>query len=243
MTKTAFAIRHVAFEDLGRFAPVLQEAGYACRYVEAGIDDLRQPELEKADLLVVLGGPIGADQDHLYRFLGDELTLIEKRLMAQKPVIGVCLGAQLMARALGSRIYPAAAKEIGYAPLTPTPAGQSSSLAALEAAQWNVLHWHGDTFDLPEQAVLLASTAITPNQAFSLTSHDQGAYGLALQFHMEAQPNQIERWLIGHCFELMQTGLELEQIRTDARQIGTAVAQAGAQALRNWLAQIGPSPA
>ena len=103
MALTVEAIRHVHFEDLGTLAPALAGAGAAIRYREAGQDDLAAVDPLAADLLVVLGGPIGAGDDALYPFLADELRILEARLAAGRPTLGVCLGAQLMARALGAR--------------------------------------------------------------------------------------------------------------------------------------------
>src|SRR5579883_3294475 len=98
---TVIAVRHVAFEDHGSFAAPLHRRGWTIGYRDATVDDLAAPELALADLLVVLGGPIGAYEDEAYPFLLDELRLIERRLAAGRPVLGICLGAQLMARALG----------------------------------------------------------------------------------------------------------------------------------------------
>src|ERR1700743_576111 len=121
MSKTLLAIRHVAFEDLGGFEAPLAEAGYAIRYADMGVDAIAG--FGAPDLLVVLGGPIGVYEDDLYPWLKDEIALIAARLKAQKPTLGICLGAQLMARALGARVYPGRAKEIGWKPLTLTSAG------------------------------------------------------------------------------------------------------------------------
>ena len=109
----------------------------------------------------MLGGPIGAYEEALYPFLTDELRLIEACLHNNVPVMGICLGAQLLARALGARVYPGSAREIGIAPVTLTDPGRVSCLRHLEAAGHQVLHWHGDTFDLPAGATRLASTAVT----------------------------------------------------------------------------------
>ncbi|EME69085.1 glutamine amidotransferase [Paramagnetospirillum caucaseum] len=194
--KTCVAIRHVAFEDLGSFQAPLEAAGYSIRYHEAGLDDFALLDEAATDLLVVLGGPIGAYEDDSYPFLSPELRLIEARLRAGRPVIGICLGAQLMARALGARVYPnGGVKEIGWSPLDLTAAGRASPLGMLAGIP--VLHWHGDTFDLPDGATLLASTAITRNQAFSW-----GKAALGLQFHVEATGSGLERWFIGHAAEI-----------------------------------------
>jgi GMP synthase (glutamine-hydrolysing) len=226
--KTAAVIRHVAFEDLGILGPVLAARGIEARYYEAGIDDL--DAVGDPDLLVVLGGPIGVYDEPLYPFLSSEIALIGRRLRAGAPMLGICLGAQLIARAAGARVYPGKAKEIGFTPLTLTADGQASCLGALKSADHQVLHWHGDTFDLPAGAKLLASTPITRNQAFSL-----GPNVLALQFHMEAEPKGLERWLIGHTGEIAQTGLDVRQLRADIARRGPAVVEAGAAAFHRWL--------
>ena len=145
--KTALAIRHLHFEDLGTLEPLLREMNYQVQYVDAVLDDLATLDVESPDLLVVLGGPIGAYDDALYPFLAAELQLLRRRLASARPLLGICLGAQLIARALGANVYPLGRKEIGFAPLTLTDAGRASPLAALEGVA--VLHWHGDQFDIP----------------------------------------------------------------------------------------------
>ena len=117
MGKTAVAIRHVHFEDLGAFDDVLCGHGYDVRYCDAGIDDIGEVDPLAPDLIIVLGGPIGAYEELAYPFLGQELALLEGRLTAARPTLGICLGAQLIARALGARVYPAPAKEIGWGEL------------------------------------------------------------------------------------------------------------------------------
>ena len=110
--KTLVAIRHVAFEDLGAFEPVFRDAGYAIRYCDMGLDN--PADIDPASsILVVLGGPIGAYEDDKYPFILGELRLLERRIAAAYPTLGICLGAQLIARALGARVYPGPAKEIG----------------------------------------------------------------------------------------------------------------------------------
>jgi len=228
--KTLLALRHLAFEDLGLLAPLLQAEGWAIRYHDIGVDDLQAIDLAQVDLLVVLGGPIGAEDDDRYPFLGDEVRLIQRRLAARRPLLGICLGAQLMARALGARVAPMQRKEIGFAPLSLTPEGARSPLAGL--GHQPVLHWHGDQFSLPPGVAALAGTALCPHQAFTV-----GAHAMAWQFHLEVDPARIEQWLIGHAAELAQAGIAPAPLRDGARLHGPALAQALQGVVRPWLAQ------
>lgn len=230
--KTALAIRHVPFEDLGILEALLPQAGYACRYAEAGLESFAALDPALPDLLIVLGGPIGANDAGDYPFLADELKLLKRRLDAGLPTLGICLGAQLMARALGARVYPARAKEIGWAPVTLTSEGRRSCLRHL--ADTALLHWHGDTFDLPDGAARLASTAICENQAFSY-----GRNSLALQFHPEVTAERLERWYIGHAVEIAATsGISVGQLRADAARHGAALKERARKCFAEWLAGL-----
>ena len=225
----AVAVRHVAFEDLGSFAAVLTRRSWTISYRDAAVDDLAAPALAAADLLVVLGGPIGAYEEALYPFLADEISVIERRLAAARPVLGIGLGSQLMARALGARVYPGDGKEIGWAPLVLTEAGRRSCLAAL--ADTPVLHWHGDTFDLPRGARHLAATARYPHQAFAYERH-----GLALQCHIETEAAGLERWYIGHSCEIAGVaGLSVPGLRADSVRCAPVLAPRAARCLEVWL--------
>ncbi len=229
------AIRHVAFEHLGTLESVFIERGFQVRYWDAGIHDVAILRASAPDILVVLGGPIGAYEEDVYPFLKDELHIIDNRLKQALPVLGICLGSQLMARALGANVYPGSRKEIGWGPITLTDSGGESCLSGLEDVDGQVLHWHGDTFDLPEGATLLASTDIAPNQAFSW---DLKALGL--QFHLEVLPGEIERWLIGHACEIASTAdINVPQLRADTDRLGPQLAQVARKCLMTWLDELG----
>ena len=229
--KIAAAIRHVGFEDLGSFRGPIERADYEIRYHDIGEHDLSTIDAISIDLLIVLGGPIGVYETGTYPFLVDELAILERRLNADRPTLGVCLGAQLMARALGSRVYPGTAKEIGWSPVTLTQTGHASPLAHLNGA--DVLHWHGDTFDLPEGCDLLASTDVCRNQAFS-----RGANILGLQFHAEARVDRFERWLVGHACELSATGADPRELRAKAGAATVALEERAAELMSEWLGRL-----
>lgn len=228
MNKTAIAIRHLDFENLGTLEPQLAERGYAVRYVEATANDLRTVDAASTDLLVVLGGPIGAFDNAIYPFLEEELAMIRQRLDNQRPLLGICLGAQLIARALGANVVSMGVKEIGFAPLTLSPEGESSPLAKLGNVP--VLHWHGDRFEIPDRAVHLAGTPTCANQAFSV-----GRHVLALQCHLEADPHHIERWLVGHACELAQAGIDPCALRVEAKVLQVGLPLAARAAFGSWL--------
>ncbi len=223
------AIRHVDFEGLGLIAPVLQERGATIEYVEAAAGGVSSVTADGPDLLIVLGGPIGVYQDAAYPFIREELALLEARLRLSLPVLGICLGAQLVARALGAKVYPAAGKEIGWSPLRLTDAGLSSCLEPIGSQP--VLHWHGDTFDLPDEARCLASTELTLNQAF-----DAGPAVLGLQFHIEVTREGLERWFVGHAHEIgASPGVTVDQLREDTRRHAEETGRRGRRILQRWL--------
>ena len=229
--RAALALRHVAFEDVGVWAATLAAAGYDLGYAEVGPRPLPLDRIQACDLLIVLGAPIGVYETEAYPFLIEEIAAIERRLAARRPTLGVCLGAQLMAAALGARVAPGPGKEIGYAPVELLPTAKASPLAAI--ADLSVLHWHGDAFDLPSGAERLAATTLCPNQAFRL-----GDWALALQFHLEADPEAIESWLIGHTVELGKAGIDPRSIRADSRRSGAALAAVGRRVLETWLTEL-----
>jgi GMP synthase (glutamine-hydrolysing) len=230
---SAVAIRHVAFEDLGLFSALLDREGWKVSYCEASTGDLSNPVIESADLLIVLGGPIGAYEDDRYPFLRKELALLERRLATDRPTLGVCLGGQLMARALGARVFPGPTKEIGWGRVELTDEGRASSLGPLAEENAEVLHWHGDTFDLPDNAVRLASTAAYENQAFVF-----GKSNLGLQFHLEVDARRLEEWYVGHAVELAAAQVSIDSLRKKAAAVEERLPSQAERIFKGWLRQL-----
>ncbi|MBN8187466.1 glutamine amidotransferase [Salipiger thiooxidans] len=230
--KSALILRHLAFEDLGSFAPVLRDAGYQLREIEAAVNPL--PDPLEPDLVVVLGGPIGVNDGAAYPCMTAERDWLAMRLADDRPTLGICLGAQLMAAALGARVALLAQKEIGFAPLILTAPGRAGPLVHLSDIR--VLHWHGEGFELPAGAERLAATPASETQGFS-----RGRNILGLQFHPEAgMLPDFERWLIGHSAELTQAWIAPEALRQDAKAHGPALRAAGQAMFRHWLRELEP---
>lgn len=232
MDKTAVAIRHVQFEDLGSFEPALEAFGFRTEYFDVGLKDLRTLDPEQPDLLIVLGGPIGVYQKDIYPFVAEEIGVLEARIAANLPIFGICLGAQLIARALGAEVGPCGTKEIGFSELVLTAEAKSGPMRHLLGIP--VLHWHGDVSAVPKGALKLAETPVCSNQAFSI-----GANIMGVQFHPEVSDRRkFERWLIGHACELAEAGVDVRQLRRHADMYGAELSQAGRKFFSEWLSDL-----
>lgn len=231
--KKALVIRHVAFEDLGSLAIPLHQKNYDINYIDMVPGCLNSLDPIAPDLLIVLGGPIGAYEETDYSFITDEIHLLEQRLTIDLPTIGICLGAQLMARTLGAKVYPGGEKEIGWSPIQLSNAGRHSALSYL-APDYMVLHWHGDTFDLPEGSVRLASSLKYENQAFAWRE-----CGLALQFHPEVTARSLEKWFIGHAHEISKTpNISVDKLRQDTTKYIKNLEVQGTKFWQVWLERL-----
>jgi GMP synthase (glutamine-hydrolysing) len=228
--RSVLAVRHVGFEDLGSLEPVVRARGYDISYTD-GWDPALRSSVLTADLVVILGGPVGVNDHAQYPFLTAELDVIRARIQAGLPTLGICLGAQLIAAAAGSAVTATETKEIGFAPIVLNDAGRRSVLAPL--ADQVVLHWHSDTFDVPRGATHLASTTIFPHQAFCI-----GEQVLALQFHIEVDPERIEAWLVGHAHELSAAAIDPRVIRADALRYASGLVRVARRVLDDWLQRI-----
>jgi GMP synthase (glutamine-hydrolysing) len=185
--KRILVFQHVPHEELGTLDFLLREAGCEIHTVKFWRAGSAPASLEGFAALIVLGGPMGVYEADKHPHLAAETRLIETALNKDLALLGICLGSQLMANALGARVYPSGIKEIGWYDLTPTPDAKNDPLLRHLRAREKVFQWHGDTFDLPTGAVHLAFSPLCPNQAFR---YGRNAY--ALQFHLEVDRKMID---------------------------------------------------
>jgi GMP synthase (glutamine-hydrolysing) len=225
--KIAAVICHARFLDLASFEEVLSQKGYTARYYDAGRDDLSIDD--SPDILITLGGPVGAYERADYPWIDDEMEVLGKHLRTGRPLLAVCLGAQILAQMLGARVFKGTT-EIGWAPIELTAAGRCSVLRHTGEQDTPVLHWHGDTFDLPEGAQRLASTAQCENQAFSIGS------ALAVQFHPEVRARYFERWLICNTGQIAAMAEHsVASLRRQAQQHADSAALIGQEWFSEWV--------
>ena len=182
--------QHVPFEPLGTLDPLLKDAGFRIRYVNFGREPEQRPELDRYEALIVLGGPMNADQINTYPNLLTEVEIIREAVEQGMSVLGICLGAQLLAKALGGSVSRNEVREIGWYDVEMTEAGLSDPVLSTFAPTQEVFQWHEDGITLPPGCELLAGSPASPVQAFRFGDH---AYGF--QFHLEANRPLIERWL------------------------------------------------
>ncbi len=207
-------VRHVPFEHLGLIAPTLESRGIPFEYADLFREPADAPRVEDADGLIFMGGPMSANDDLPY--IRRELSIIRNAASAGKPVLGICLGAQLIAKALGARVYRNPTKEIGWYPVFWTGAAARDSMFAGLSGSDTVFHWHGETFDLPAGAAWLARSEACRHQAFRWGSNIYG-----VQFHLEVTPEMIADWVA----QDLNSG--------DVRELGSLPdAQANAERLR-----------
>jgi GMP synthase-like glutamine amidotransferase len=217
------AFRHVPFEHLGLIADSLRRHAIECEYVDLP-QNPSAPSLDEAGGLIFMGGPMSVNDD--LPFIRLELRLIEEALSRGKPVLGICLGAQLIAKALGSQVYRNPAKEIGWFPVRFTGCAAADPLFSGLSDPELVFHWHGETFDLPPGAELLASSDACRNQAFRV-----GANAYGLQFHLEVTPDMIADWCRqdANCGDMREIQETIDPSRNTAR-----IKELSAQVFGRW---------
>jgi len=188
--KEVLVFQHDPFEDLGFFSEVLEKQRTVYRVLRLFHGEMPAEDWERIGALIILGGPMSVNDEEEYPFLRWEKRIIRAAIDEAVPVVGICLGAQLIAATLGTLVYHGRVKEIGWSPISITPHGQVDSLLGYLPENATVFQWHGDGFELPAGAIRLASSVNYKNQAFRV-----GKNIYALQFHLEVTPRMIARWI------------------------------------------------
>lgn len=227
--KTGLIIRHTPYEGLAGFREPIEAAGYALDRVDVTDPGFSSLDFEAPDLLLMMGGPMGAYEQEAHPWIAHELERLAERIQRGLPTLGVCLGAQMIAAAMGAEVRPGPVKEIGFAPVALNHAGADSPLR--HVAEVPMLHWHGDTFDLPDGVELLASTPAYAHQAFR-----RGPELLALQFHAEmGEDPRFEAWIENGSAFIAEAGTSAERLRDAHGSHGLAAVAAGRAMIAEWL--------
>lgn len=229
------AFRHAYSEGLGSLAEILYELQMGYQYVEAYKENLKDFKALEPDLLIVLGGPLGVYQADVYPFMTQEIRIIEERIKAGKPVLGICLGAQLMAKALGANVYRGdKGLEIGWTKLTLTEEGKSHPVSHWCQTKAPVFQWHQDTFDLPEGAVHLASSETYPHQAYKY-----GKNAMGVQFHPEVTHESLESWFVRMCDLVERKRVDLPELRALTSKHAPEMKAQTRKFFKTWLTEQG----
>ncbi len=226
--------RHMFSGGLGSLGAVLDKEGLAYHYVDCWHEDLSGFDALGPDLLIVMGGAPGVYQADTYPFIKQETEILGRRLAQDLPTLGVCLGAQMMAASQGGAVYPGPkGKEKGWFPLKITEKGKKTPARHLDGALTYMAQWHGDTFDLPAGADLLASSEMYENQVFSWRKN-----GLGLQCHAEATPIIVKAWTVSSASEALTGTIDPAQMRADTeKHCATLMAQTE-KFMSEWLGQV-----
>ena len=232
--KSILVLQHVAHEPLGTLHALLRTAGFRIRYVNYSREPEASVSMMRYDGLIVLGGPMGVYEADRHPHLAREIELVREAMAQEKPVLGICLGAQIIAQALGAQVGPLPVKEIGWYEVALTEAGRSDPMLSQLGPDEPIFQWHGDGFALPEGAIRLATSAACPHQAFRF-----GPNVYALQFHLEVDSGMVDRWLDLPAHQTEVEGTHgsgaRERIREETRsRIGPSMAS-GRRVFGRWL--------
>jgi len=231
--RNIWILQHTPCENLGTFEDVLRGNEIEFTYIETHAGKAVPLEMADKAGLVVMGGPMGVYDQAEYPFLRDELRLIESALKLERPVLGVCLGSQLLASALGADVKKGERKELGWHPVTLSESASEDSLFAGVPKEFWPFHWHGDVFSLPKDAVGLAQSRQTAHQAFR---YGRNAYGIL--FHLEVTEGQISQMLVDFADELREAGGTPGEITEQTPQHLPALQGISAGVFGRWAAEV-----
>lgn len=190
-------LQHVECEDLGTIAAAMSSRGISYKYIRLFNDEPVPKDIDKHSGLIILGGPMNVYEEDKFPYLRDEDVLIKKAINMGRPVLGICLGSQLIAKAIGARVKKGGKKEIGWYKINLTKWGKEDKAFCNLPEELMVFQWHGDTFDIPESGIHLAGSELFLNQAYRIGDN---VYGL--QFHLEVTENIINNWIAEYQVEL-----------------------------------------
>lgn len=228
-----YVLQHIAIETPGTIELALKVHNISVRVIRSFEGESVPAEMGDAAGLVVMGGPMGVYEQEKYPFLRAELQLIEHALAAHKPLLGTCLGSQLIATALGASVVKNKQKEIGWHPVTLTQQAHADALWQAVPSSFMSYHWHGDIFDLPQSAVPLASSELTPYQAFR---YDEAAY--ALLFHLEVTAEIIQDMVTAFAEEWRAAGIDGEAILQKRAQFLPSLQMIGSSVFLAWANRV-----
>jgi GMP synthase (glutamine-hydrolysing) len=233
--------QHVPYEPLGTLDPLLKESGFRLRYVNFGRVPAARPSLDKYEALIVLGGPMNSDQIGSYPNLITEVEIIREAVERNMSVLGICLGAQLLAKALGGTVRRNPEREIGWYDIELTDAGLADPILSAFSRRQRVFQWHEDGIELPPGGELLASSEVSPVQAFRYQDH---AYGL--QFHLEVDRSLIDRWLgvPDHAAILAEeaANIDPDAIRAETREMIGPLQALSRETFSRWVDRFDVTP-
>jgi GMP synthase (glutamine-hydrolysing) len=228
----ALIIRHVPREGVAGFRLPIEEAGYRLDRIDVADPAFSAVDLNAPDLLIMMGGPMGVYEQDRHPWIRCQLRRLERRLAAGLPTLGVCFGAQMIAAAMGARVFPGPHKEVGFHPISVEESIADNPLAPIGGVP--VLHWHGDSFDLPAGAERLGSSALYENQAFRV-----GPNVLALQFHAEmGEDPRFHTWMEQWPEAAVEAGSTPEALIAAHATHGRAAVAAGRRVIKRWLAGL-----
>ena len=230
--RKALIIRHVPYEGVAGYREPIEAAGYHVDRIDVADPGFASLDLREPDLLIMMGGPMGVYEQDRHPWIACQLRRLQLRLEADRPTLGVCFGAQMMAAALGAKVYAGPVKEVGFHPVTIHDHAAASPLRHLDGVP--ILHWHGDTFTRPDNVEILASSHAYDHQAFR-----RGSNILGLQFHAEmGLDERFNAWIEQWPESVVEAGGDEASLRAAHDLHGPAAVAAGQEMVAEWLAQL-----